>query len=214
GRDDLVGVDVAALEGNTGPRHDADSLHRRAPSSRSSGVANVPLTAVAAATAGDTRWVRPPRPWRPSKFLLLVLAARSPGWSLSGFIARHIEHPGSRQSAPAARNTSCSPSASAWAFTRCDPGTTITRGTVTVRPARTAAAARGSAIRRFGHDPMTTVSTGTSLIAVPAVRPMYSSARATVSRVVASVKSSGDGTTPSIDPTWPGFVPQVTWGVM
>ena len=73
--------------------------------------------AVAAATAGDTRWVRPPRPCRPSKLRLLVLAQRSPAESLSGFMAKHIEQPGSRQSNPAATNTSWRPSASAWAFT-------------------------------------------------------------------------------------------------
>jgi hypothetical protein len=59
---------------------------------------------------------------------LLVLAERSPGASLSGFIARHIEQPGSRQSKPAARKTSSRPSASACAFTAWLPGTTITRG--------------------------------------------------------------------------------------
>ena len=41
---------------------------------------------------------------------------------------------------------------------------------------------------------------------------MYSRARPTVSRVVGSAKSSGDGTAPSIDVTWPGFVPHVTCG--
>ena len=66
--------------------------------------------------------MRPPRPWRPSKLRLLVLAERSPGASLSGFIARHIEQPGSRQSAPAAVKMSCRPSASACAFTAWLPG--------------------------------------------------------------------------------------------
>jgi len=80
-------------------------------------MANVPVMAVAAATAGETRWVRPPRPCRPSKLRLLVEAQRSPGASLSGFIARHIEHPGSRQSNPAATSTLSMPSASAWALT-------------------------------------------------------------------------------------------------
>ena len=83
--------------------------------------------AVAAATAGETRWVRPPRPCRPSKLRLLVDAARSPGASLSGFMARHIEQPGSRQSNPAAVNTRSSPSASACRFTANEPGTTSVR---------------------------------------------------------------------------------------
>ena len=87
-----------------------------------SGAAKRPATAVAAATAGETRWVRPPRPWRPSKLRFEVEAQRSPGDSLSGFMARHIEQPGSRHSKPAAAKTLSSPSASAWAFTRCEPG--------------------------------------------------------------------------------------------
>ena len=104
-------------------------------SSSSPGVANRPATAVAAATAGDTRWVRPPRPWRPSKLRLEVDAARSPGASLSGFMARHIEQPGSRHSKPAPVNTRSRPSASAWALTRCDPGTTRARMPGVDRPA-------------------------------------------------------------------------------
>src|SRR5690606_28161104 len=159
GGDDLVGVDVGPLQRHPRPRDNSNSLHHRAPSSRSRGVANVPLTAVAAATAGDTRWVRPPRPWRPSKLRLLVLAERSPGVSLSGFMARHIEQPGSRQSAPAARKMRSRPSASAAAFTAWLPGTTITRLAVTCRPSSTLAAARRSSIRLFVHDPMNTVST-------------------------------------------------------
>ena len=44
----------------------------------------MPRTAVAAATAGDTRWVRAPLPCRPSKFRLDVDAQRSPGARLVG----------------------------------------------------------------------------------------------------------------------------------
>ncbi len=57
-RNDLVGVDVGTVEGDRTTGDDDDGLHQ----SRSSGVANVPATAVAAATVGETRWVRPPRP--------------------------------------------------------------------------------------------------------------------------------------------------------
>src|SRR5678815_4737948 len=64
-----------------------------------------PSTAAATAMAGDTRWVLPPAPWRPSKLRLLVEAQRSPGWSTSAFIARHILQPGSRHSKPAAVKT-------------------------------------------------------------------------------------------------------------
>ncbi len=62
-------------------------------------------------------------------------AQRSPGASLSGFMARHIEQPGSRQSKPAAGKTRSSPSASACAFTAWLPGTTRVRTpAATVRP--------------------------------------------------------------------------------
>ena len=57
-RDDLVGVHVRAVERHGAAGDNSDGLHQ----SRSSGVAKVPATAVAAATAGETRWVRPPRP--------------------------------------------------------------------------------------------------------------------------------------------------------
>src|SRR5439155_13406323 len=86
-----------------------------------------PSTAAATAMAGDTRWVRPPLPWRPSKLRLLVEAQRSPGWSTSAFIPRHIEHPGSRHSKPASLKTLSRPSSSACFFTRPEPGTTIAR---------------------------------------------------------------------------------------
>ena len=87
-RDDLVGVDVRAVEGRPSP------MSRPGPASREVlGGGQCPATAVAAATAGETRCVRPPRPWRPSKFRFDVDAQRSPGASVSGFMARHIEHP-------------------------------------------------------------------------------------------------------------------------
>ena len=69
-----------------------------------------PQMAAAAAIAGDTRWVRPPRPWRPSKLRLDVDAQRSPGASTSGFIPRHIEQPASRHSKPASRKIWSRPS--------------------------------------------------------------------------------------------------------
>ena len=128
-------------------------------------------------------------------------------------MARHMEQPGSRQSAPAAVKMVCKPSASACNFTRCEPGTTMTRGAVTLRPFNTAAAARRSSMRELVHEPINTVSTLMSRMAVPAARPMYSSARAMVSFCVASSVSSGDGSFASIPSTWPGLVPQVTCGV-
>src|SRR5690606_39761544 len=63
--------------------------------------------------------------WRPTKLRLLVDAQRSPAGTLSGFIARHAEQPGSRHSSPASIKMRSSPSASACRFTRPEPGTTI-----------------------------------------------------------------------------------------
>src|SRR5579863_8788574 len=71
----------------------------RAPDHRSAGAVSRPVTAVAAATCGETRWVREPLPWRPSKLRLEVDALRWPGASLSGFMPRHMEHPADRHSA-------------------------------------------------------------------------------------------------------------------
>src|SRR5574337_987454 len=126
-----------------------------------------PCTAAAAAIAGLTRCVRPPAPWRPSKLRLLVDAQRSPGSSRSAFIARHMLHPGSRHSKPAALKTSCSPSASACAFTRPEPGTTIASLMfgATLPPTRrtTAAAARRSSMRLLVHEPMNTDRKSTRL---------------------------------------------------
>jgi hypothetical protein len=117
--------------------------------------------------------VRPPRPWRPSKFRFEVEAQRSPGDSVSGFMPRHIEQPAERQSKPALRNTSSSPSASACAFTCCDPGTTIALTfEATLRPSSIFAAARRSPIREFVQEPMNTRSSAMSWIGVPASRPM------------------------------------------
>src|SRR5688572_29045386 len=160
GRDDLVGVDVGAVE-----RHDLAGVRRKLvhgpyPSIFQSRMSTKwPAIAAAAAIAGLTRWVRPPRPCRPSKFRLEVEAQRSPGWRMSGFMPRHIEQPASRHSKPASRNTLSSPSCSASALTCCEPGTTsaVTLG-LTVRPRITLAAACRSSIREFVHDPMNTRS--------------------------------------------------------
>ena len=73
GRDDLIGVDVGAVERDGGALDDADGFHCGAPGmvrslscccaqAKSSGDAKCPAMAVAAAMAGETRWVRPPRP--------------------------------------------------------------------------------------------------------------------------------------------------------
>src|SRR5690606_34742066 len=108
GRDDLIGVDV--LEGQHGRlRADReDRLHRfallvRLQPSSSRGSATTPFSAAAAAVIGLARIVRAPAPWRPSKLRLLVLTESFPGGTMSPFMPRHIEQPGSRHSPPAAR---------------------------------------------------------------------------------------------------------------
>src|SRR6202008_4387262 len=70
GGDDLVGIHVVAVQ-HHGPRADhADGIDAHRSSSRASVMR--PVTAAAAAVRGLARNVRPPLPWRPSKFRLLV----------------------------------------------------------------------------------------------------------------------------------------------
>src|SRR5262249_39095986 len=97
---------------------------RPSPFSNSRGSATTPAIALAAAVAGLASMVRAPGPCRPSKLRLLVETTTSPGSAVSPFIPRHMEHPGSRHSAPAARMISCSPKASASRLTVSEPGTT------------------------------------------------------------------------------------------
>src|SRR3989454_3354418 len=217
-RNDLVGIHVGARQGRqpTGVTH--EGLHHGAappappaPHPRTSTMC--PATAAAAAMGGLMRWVRPPRPWRPSKLRFDVEAQRSPLCSTSGFIPRHMEQPALRHSNPASLNTRSSPSRSACAFTCCEPGTTMARTPVaTCRPRTVRAAARRSSIRAFVQDPRNTRSIGSPSSGVPGARPMYSSARVTARRSASVVKSAGLGTRPVTGVTMPGLVPQVTWG--
>ena len=132
-----------------------------------------PATAAAAAVSGLARKVRPPLPCRPSKFRLLVLTAYWPGWSWSPFIAMHIEHPGSRHSAPASVKTRSSPSASAACFTCREPGTTSVRTPLaTLRPRRTPAAPRRSSMRELVQLPMKTTSTFCPISGCPGRKSM------------------------------------------
>ncbi len=86
---------------------------------------------------------------------------------------RHIEQPAARHSKPAAVKMRSRPSASASAFTRMEPGTTMARMPAeTCRPSTTCAAARRSSMRELVHEPMKTVSTAISRMGVPAVSPM------------------------------------------
>src|SRR6202000_3082952 len=104
-RDDLVGIDV--IDGNDyGFAFEFFKLHTSFLTS-----VTTPVMAEAAAVNGLARKVRPPLPCRPSKLRLLVETLYSPGSSWSPFIARHMEQPASRKSAPASRNTLSRPSA-------------------------------------------------------------------------------------------------------
>mmetsp|Transcript_17410 Transcript_17410/g.27818 ORF Transcript_17410/g.27818 Transcript_17410/m.27818 type:complete len:291 (-) Transcript_17410:1108-1980(-) len=133
-----------------------------------------PVTAAAAAIAGLTRCVRPPFPCRPSKLRFDVEAQRSPGSRRSAFMARHMEHPGSRHSKPASRKIWSRPSSSACFFTSPDPGTIIAVFMLpaTLSPLATSAAALRSSILPLVQDPMNTLSTSMSSTFVPGSKPM------------------------------------------
>ena len=159
--------------------------------------------------------MRPPRPCRPSKFRFEVDAQRSPASSLSSFMARHIEQPGSRHSKPEAIKTLSKPSSSACCLISPEPGTIIAlMPSLTVRPSATAAAARKSSIRLLVHEPINTVSILISVSFMPALSPIYSSARSTFACRAESVIFLGSGTCPVIGRASSGLVPQVTVGTI
>mmetsp|Transcript_8807 Transcript_8807/g.18274 ORF Transcript_8807/g.18274 Transcript_8807/m.18274 type:complete len:416 (+) Transcript_8807:433-1680(+) len=175
----------------------------------------VPVMAAAAAMTGDIRWVRPPLPWRPSKLRLEVEAQRWPGSSLSGFMARHMEHPGSRQSKPASMRTVCRPSSSASSFTRPEPGTTIAcTPAATLRPLAMRATSRMSSMRPLVHEPMNTLEMGVPSRAWPGVRPMYSSARSSFAFTWGLDSAAGSGTVAVMGRASSGEVPHVMVGAM
>src|SRR5688572_5792048 len=208
-RDDLVGVDVGAVERRHQAVQDGELVHFLIST-------KCPAIAAAAAMTGLTRWVRPPGPCRPSKLRFEVEAQRSPGSRRSGFIPRHIEQPGSRHSKPASRKMRSSPSRSACCLTRPEPGTTsAARRLDAIRlPLTTAAAARRSSMRELVHEPMNTLSILMSVIGVRGLSPMYCSARSMPSRRRLSFSLSGSGTVSSTATTISGEVPQVTCGLI
>src|SRR5207249_874283 len=155
-RHDLVGVDVHARQ-----RRDPAGVPDEGPHAHVRMSTRWPAIPAAAAMAGLIKWVRPPRPWRPSKFRFDVAAQRSPLARMSGFIPRHIEQPELRHSNPASRKMRSSPSASACAFTCWEPGTTSARTPdATVRPRTTLAALLRSSIRALVQEPRNTRSIG------------------------------------------------------
>src|SRR5690606_17083365 len=133
-RDDAVGVDVVAAQRNGAAGDGGDDGvgrfllggHQIFPSLRTSVMR--PLRAAATAMTGLTSSVRPEgEPWRPLKLRLLVDALISRFLSLSGFMARHMEQPGSRHWKPASVKILSSPKASASFCTGSEPGTTMAR---------------------------------------------------------------------------------------
>mmetsp|Transcript_35112 Transcript_35112/g.68835 ORF Transcript_35112/g.68835 Transcript_35112/m.68835 type:complete len:338 (-) Transcript_35112:692-1705(-) len=177
--------------------------------------ASVPLNAAAAAIWGDIKCVRPPCPCRPSKLRFEVDAHRSPGSSLSGFMARHMEQPGSLQSKPASMRILSSPSRTACSLTSPLPGTTMAcTPLATLLPLQRAATTRRSSMRPLVQEPMKTFWMGTSVSFCPAVRPMYSSERSMPARRWGSFSSAGSGTEAVMGATSWGEVPQVTVGAM
>mmetsp|Transcript_3762 Transcript_3762/g.11463 ORF Transcript_3762/g.11463 Transcript_3762/m.11463 type:complete len:206 (+) Transcript_3762:641-1258(+) len=150
-------TDMSARRGTTSVDAAVMAAAAAASSCKSRMSARRPATAAAAAMAGETRCVRPPLPWRPSKLRFDVEAHRSCGLSLSGFMARHMLHPGSRHSKPASMRILSRPSASACALTRPEPGTTMAVTLwATLRPAATAATARMSSMRPLVQLPTKT----------------------------------------------------------
>ncbi len=125
--------------------------------------------AAAATMAGLISNVRPLEdPWRPLKLRLEEEALIWLPCNLSGFMAKHIEQPGSRHSNPAAKKTLCNPSASASRLTSSDPGTTKAfTPAATLRPWATLAASRRSLRRPLVQLPIKQTSTLVPAIAAP-----------------------------------------------
>src|SRR5690606_35784317 len=168
---DHVGVYIVPGDRCSDTGHFGELFHSHAPYWRQS--TKRPCSAAAAAMAGLTRCVRPPRPCRPLKLRLEVEAHRSPIPRRSGFMPRHMEQPASRQSNPAALNTVCRPSASAWRLTSPEPGTIIAETpSATLRPSTMRATSRRSSIRLLVHEPIKTLSIVMSVIFCPSDSPI------------------------------------------
>ena len=128
-------------------------------------------------------------------------------------MARHIEQPGSRHSKPALRKILSSPSDSACALTRPEPGTIMALTLpLTFLPSTTLATSRKSSIRALVQEPMNTRSMPMSVIFSPPCSPIYLSARSNASRLLLSAISAACGTRPVTAMTCSGLVPQVTSG--
>ena len=132
-------------------------------------MAKWPAIAVAAATAGETRCVRPPLPWRPSKLRFDVDAQRSPGRELVGVHRQAHRAPGL---APleAGGGEHLVEALGLGLGLHLHRARHHQRAHAVAAPcgrAATSAAARRSSMREFVHEPMNTVSTAISRIGVP-----------------------------------------------
>jgi len=110
---DHAGVDLGNLQGRGNGGENGEGLHQRPQDISRKDMprtsASRPCTAAAATIAGLMIWVSAPRPWRPSKFRLVVEAQRSPGATSSPFDPLHIEQPESRHSSPASMKDAVQP---------------------------------------------------------------------------------------------------------
>ena len=184
---------------------------------RSSGVAKWPAIAVAAATAGETRWVRPPRPWRPSKLRFDVRRAALAGRELVG--VHRQAHRAARLApveAGGAEDLCRGPRPRPAPSPRCEPGHDHRAHARVHRagPSTTAAAARRSSMRLFVHEPMNTVSTAMSRIGVPALEAHVLERARRRSRASSGRRTSSGIGDDAVDrrSTCAGLVPQVTCG--
>ena len=112
--------------------------------------------------AGEIRCVRRPGPGGPRSCGSRSKRSVRPAPSLSAFMARHMEQPGSRQSKPASRKTGPGLLPRPGAFTRPEPGQRSWHGHSGLDPAALgdlAAASRRSSIRPLVQEPMKTLST-------------------------------------------------------
>src|SRR5207247_213019 len=183
-RDDAVGVDVVAGDGDAAARHlaalEVGGAHRRI----SLTSVTTPAMAAAATMAGLIKRVRPVGlPWRPMKLRLLDEALISRPWSLSSFMPRHMEQPALRHWKPAAWKISCRPSASAALATCWEPGTMSARTCLATLPfLATSAATLKSDSRPLVHEPTKATSIRAPLIGWPAAKPMWERASRKVGR--------------------------------
>ena len=149
---------------------------------------------MAAATAGLTRCVRPPLPWRPSKLRLLVLALRSPGLQDVGVHAQAHRAAGAAPLEAGLAEDPVEALALGLRFTATLPGTTSARRPgATFRPPTMPAATRRSSIREFVHEPMKIVSGRMSRIARARLEVHVGERPAAASRFDGSLERVGIG---------------------